>query len=272
MIFSPKSCWLYGIFYIACTYDILSCTLLILDGQNNEKGKLTKTRTPAEASIEFGMLMREIVRELKKNEDESLEVIKDLCPYLTARDDKEVLLFSSDELRAIDGCSDIRRMFKENLRECWRWDDFSLLTKIVHYINSSVCKSLLNKYQQNLNYKMKLKEICEHCMQEKRDLPDGYSAMFAIVEKNFFEITLEEFLELKDFTSRYCGVDSWFMSPLVSAGPYSSILFEWYIPLTAISYMVKVATSNTDVFIQRGFVLLKISSAMIFDKRVDVSL
>ena len=218
------------------------------------------------------MLMREIIRELKKNENESLEVIKDLCPYLTARDDEKVLLFSADELRAIDGCSDIRRMFKENLRECWRWDDFSLLTKLVQYINSSVCKSLLNKYQQSLNYKMKLKEICEHRRQEKRDLPDGYSAMFAIVEKNFFEITLEEFLELKDFISRYCGVEPWFMSPVVNAGPYSSILFEWYIPLTAISYMVKVATSNTDVFIQRSFVLLKISSAMIFDRRVDVSL
>ena len=215
--------------------------------------------------------MREIIKELKKNEDDNLEIIKDLCPYLTAKDDEKVSLFSTDELKAIDVCSDIRRMFKENLRECWRWDDFSFLNKIIRYINSSVCKSLLDKYQQSLCYKMKLKEICEHYKQAKKDLPDGYSAMFAIVEKNFVEITLKEYLELKNFTSRYCGVDPMFMSPFVSAGPYSSIMFEWFIPLTAISYMVKVATSNADIFIQEGFVLLKISSAMIFDRRADVS-
>ena len=195
-----------------------------------------------------------------------------ICPYLTAKDDEKVSLFSKDELRAIDVCSDIRRMFKENLRGCWRWDDFSFLNKIILCMKSNVCKSLLDKYHQSLCYKMKFKEICEHYKQEKRELPDGYSAMFAIVEKKFLEITLEEYLELKKFTSRYCGVDPMFMSPFVSAGPYFSILLEWFIPLTAISYMVKIATSNTDIFIQEGFVLLKISSALIFDKRVDVSL
>lgn len=231
---------------------------------------LGKISTPNEASIEFSILLREIVKELKKNESENLEIIKDICPNLTAKDDAEVLLFNESQLRAIDHCSDIRRMFKENLRGCWRWDDFAFLSKIIRYIDSSVCKELVNKYQQNLNYKMKLKDICEHCKRERSSLPDGYAEMFAIVEKNFFEITLGEYSELKEFTSRYCGVEPMFMSPLVSAGPYASVLFEWCVPLAAISYMVKVAISNTDIFIQSGFVLLKISSAMIFDKRVNV--
>ena len=216
--------------------------------------------------------MREIITELKKNESENLEIIKDLCPYLTAKDDEKVFLFSEEQLRAIDHCSDLRKMFRVNLRGCWRWDDFSFLHRIVQYVNSSVCKALLDKYQQNLNYKMRLQEICEYCKKEKCSLPDEYSAMFAIVKKNFLEITLEEYSELKKFTSQHCGVDLLFMSPLVSAGPYSSVLFEWYIPLTAIAYMVKVATSNADIFIQKGFVLLKISSAVIFDNRVNVSL
>ena len=250
------------------------CIYNYTDNQDDGKSSSlsTKIRTPEEASIEFGILVREIIRELKKNESENLEIIKDLCPYLTAKDDEKVLLFSEEQLRAIDHCSDLRRMFKENLRGCWRWDDFTLLYKIVQYVNSSVCKALLNKYQQNLNYKMRLKEICEHCRKEKCRLPDEYSAMFAIVEKNFYEVTFEEYSELKEFIAQHCGVDPMFMSPIVSAGAYSSVLFEWYIPLTAISYMVKVATSNADIFIQRGFVLLKISSAIIFDNRVNVSL
>ena len=160
-----------------------------VDNQDDGKSISLSTkiiRTPEEASIEFGILVREIIRELKKNESENLEIIKHLCRYLTARDDEKALLFSEEQLRAIDHCSDLRRMFKENLRGCWRWDDFTLLYKIVQYVNSSVCKALLNKYQQNLNYKMRLKEICEHCQEEKCNLPDEYSAMFAIVEKNFF--------------------------------------------------------------------------------------
>ena len=251
-----------------CMYDCVGEHNGELRKKDNSQTKIT---TPDEASIEFGILLRKVIIELKKNETESLEIIKDLCPHFTAKNDKEVLLFSEAQLKAINACDDIKRMFNENLRGCFRWDDLSLLETLVKLIGSSVCKSLLCKYQQSLNYKMKLKEIYEHCREEKSSLPEGYSAMVAIIKgKNFFDITLEEYNELKEFTSKHCGVDSSFLSPFAEASPYFSMLLKWFVPLSAVSYMVKMTSCSIDLFVKKDFLYLKISSVVIFDKRNNV--
>ena len=222
-------------------------------------------------SIEFSKLVSKIITELKKNEEENLDIIKDLCPYISPKDDEKVLLFSKDQLKAIDAHNDIRRLFKEDLRECLRWNEFSLLEEIIKYINSSVCKSLLSQYKQNIEYRMKLKEIYDNFEKEKCSQPEGYSEMVAIIkDKNFFEITLEEYNEIKEFTAKHCGVKSWFLSRFVETLPFYSLLIKWFVPLSVVSYMVKIATDNTDIFIGKNFVYLKISSVVVFDKRDNV--
>ena len=215
--------------------------------------------------------MSKIIIELKKNETENLDIIKDLCPHLSPEDDEKVSFFSKDQLKAIDACNDIRRMFKEHLCDCWRWNEFTFLEEIIKFINSSDCKSLLSQYRQNIEYKMKLKIIFDHCKKEKCSPPEGYSEMVAIIkDKNFFEITLEEYNEIKEFTAKHCGVKSWFLSPFVEMSPFCSVLIKWLVPLSAVSYMVRIATDNTDVFIGKNIVYLKISSIMVFDKRDNV--
>ena len=233
----------------------------------------TKLNTPSACSIEFGKLVREIIKELQKNEEESLEAIKDICPYLSPKDDEKVLLFNKDQLKDIDDCNNIRRMFRENLRDCWRWDDFSLLEQIVKVINSNNCKSLLSQYKQSMVYTMKLQAIYECCKQQKCSLPEGYSEMVTIIsDKNFYEITLKEYHELKDFTAKHCGVEPWFISPFVEASPLFSVLIKWHVPLIAVSHMIKKATENDKIFMEENFVYLKISSVIVFDKRDKVSL
>ena len=232
----------------------------------------TKINTPSKASVEFSKLVREIVSELEKNEKHSLIYIRDLCTHLSPKDDPTALLFSRERLTAINACNDLKALFLE-LRDCWRWDNLSLLEEIVEAVGTSDCKSLISQYQQNLDYEMELRMIYKHFEQEKC-LPDGYTAMFAVAEKSYFEITLEEYSELKEFASQCCGVKQMFMSPFARSSPDSSVLFEWFIPLTAISYMVKKATSNASAFTQKGFVFLKIDSTEIFDfrfKTIDVS-
>ena len=120
---------------------------------------------------------------------------------------------------------------------------------------------------------MKLQIIYDHCKQEKQRLPAGYTAMVAIIKnKNFYQITLEEYCQLKEFTSIHCGVESLFLSPFAEASPYSSVLLKWFVPLMAVSYMVKMATENIDVFVKENFVYLKISSVVVLDTRDNVSL
>ena len=231
---------------------------------------MAKISTPDEASIEFGILLMKIIRELLKNESENLEIIKDLCPYLTPKNDKTVFLFNTEQLKGISECNNLKTMFQENLRGCWRWDDFSLLKKLVNLFESSVCKELLQQYEQALDCAMKLQAIYEHCKQDNNELPEGYAKMVVIIkDKNFLDITLEEYQILKEFTAQHCEIPSYFLSPFTQASK-SSLLLEWFVPLTAVSYMIEKATNNSDFFVKEGFVYLEISSNMIFDNSDNV--
>jgi len=50
--------------------------------------------TPEQASSEFAILLINIIKELKKNESENLEIIKGVCSFLTVKGDPDVLLFN----------------------------------------------------------------------------------------------------------------------------------------------------------------------------------
>ena len=228
--------------------------------------------TPEQASSEFGILLSNIMKELSKNEPENLELMKDVCSYLTVKDDSSALLFNEDQQKEINACGNIRTLFRENLRHCWRYDDFSTLTIIIQSLDSSDhCMQLIHQYEKKIYSKMKLKDIHEHCKQESKDLPEGYHKMVAIIEKkSFLRITLEEYMELKKFISQHCKVEPHVISPFTELGS-GSLLLEWFVPSTAVPHMIEMATLNVNIFITQNFIFMKISSKVIFDKRDNVS-
>ena len=228
--------------------------------------------TPEQASIEFGFLLANILKELCENEVENLCLIKVVCSCLTVKGDSGALLFNEEQQEAIDACGNIRTLFKKNLRHCFRWDDFSLLKAVVESILSPDCKTLIDQFEKKLYSKMKLKEIHEHCKQESKDLPVGYHKMLAIVtKKSFFHITVEEYRELKEFIVHNCKVEPHVVSPFTELS-VGSLLLEWLIPSTAVSHMIEMATMSANVFITQNFIFLKISSTVIFDRRDNASL
>lgn len=228
--------------------------------------------TPQQASVEFGILLSKIIRQLSKNEAENLELIKMVCSFLTVGDDQSSLLFSDEQQEAIQACDNMRTLFTKTFRHMWRWDDFSLLKTIIQSLDSADgCETLIEQYEKKLYSQIKLKEIQEFCKQECTSLPRGYHKMVAIVqEKSFLSITLEEYNEIKAFILQNCKVEPYIISPFIKAS-VSSLLLEWLIPSSAVSHMIKMATDNSKEFIVQNFVLLKISSMKIFDKRDNVS-
>jgi len=115
---------------------------------------------------------------------------------------------------------------------------------------------------------MGLDEICKHCLKESRTFPKGYHKMIAIIDNKIFSsITKEEYDELKQFVSQHCGVEPYVMSPFSKASPFSSVVFEWFIPVHAVSYMIAMAKNNEHEFTEEKFLYLKISSEVIFDFR-----
>ena len=224
-----------------------------------------------EASAEFGFLLWEILELLKKNESRNLSVIKIVCSNLTIKDDSSTLLFTDEQLKAIEIYTDMDSLFRQQFRYYWRWDDCRFLTTIVSKLKEgSACKKMIQMYKTKVCSDIKLCHIYEQCKQEGCGVPDGYSKMTAIIkDRNFSDITLKQYDDLKQFISEHCGVESYVICPFCKAGSHSLIL-EWYIPLTAVTEMVDTATKNIDVFITKGFVYLKIFQTRIFDKRNNV--
>jgi len=227
--------------------------------------------TAEQASVEFGVLLREILNELKKNENDNLELLKIVSSTLTVKDKSGVRMFSDSELEGIDACDNIKTLLVIKLRHCYRWDDHSMLTVLLTSLNAEKCLKLLHLFDIKIYSKMKLQQIHEQCFQESSKIPEGYYKMVAVVDsKTFSSITKEEYDELKHFISQHCGVEPYVMSPFSKASPFSSIVFEWFVPITSISYMVQVAKENMTHFIKKMIILLKIASTVILDNRSNV--
>ena len=262
-------------FYLSHTYKRYSFTCVEEPSTDSVKDIALPSNMifiPEEASTEFGILLSNIIKELSKNEGENLELIKDVCSSLTVKGNPNILLFNEDQQEEINACGNIRTLFRKNLRQCWRWDDFTFLKNLVQSLDSNDhCVQLIHQYEAKIYSKIKLKDIHEYCKQESKGLPEGYHKMVAIVKnKSFFCITLEEYRELKEFISQHCKVDPYDISPFTDAW-LGSLLLEWFVPLTAVPHMIEMATVNANVFIAQNFMFLKISSTVIFDKRDNVS-
>ena len=227
--------------------------------------------TPDEPSVEFGVLLNEIVKELEKDEDNNLRTLKTVSSTLTIQKSSKVHVFTDEQLKEIQACNSIYTLMVYKLRHCYRWDDFSMLTKLMSLIDSKKCLSLLKKFEVKINSKMKLQHIYEHCKQTSVKFSAEYHKIVAIVDdKIFSKITQKEYNVLKHFVSEQCGVEDYVMSPVTKIA-VSSLILEWYIPVTAVAHMIKIALNNKGNFTKNCFMYLKISTTLIFDHRNIVS-
>ena len=131
--------------------------------------------------------------------------------------------------------------------------------------------SLLRNFEVKVNSEIKLQQIYEYCKQKSFEFSAEYHKIVAIVDdKIFSEITMKEYEILKHFVSEQCGVEDYIISPVTKIA-VSSLILEWYIPVTAVAHMIKIASSNKVNFIKNCFLYLKISSTLILECRDTVS-
>ena len=245
--------------------DILVAT------ENVHSESLVHFSTPDEASVEFGILLDEIVLELEKNEASNLRRLKTISSTLTIQKASKDHVFTDGQLEKIQACDSIYTLLVNKLRHCYRWDDYSMLTILILSIKSENCLSLLRSFEVKISSKLKLQQIYEHCKQTSAEFSEEYHKIVTIVrDKIFSEITKEEYDVLKHFVSEQCGVEDHVMSPVAKMA-VSSLILEWYIPVTAVAHMIKIALSNKGNFAKNCFMYLKISATLIFDHRNIVS-
>ena len=243
-----------------------------VDADDANSESLVHFSTPHEASVEFGILLDEIVEELEKNEASNLRRLKTVSATLTIQKTSKDLLFTDGQLEEIKACDSINTLLVYKLRHCYRWYDFSMLTILMSSIKSKKCLSLLKKFEVKLNSRMILQQIYEHCQQKSVEFPAEYHKISAIIDdKIFSKITQKECDMLKRFISEQCGVGYYVISPVTRIAPASSLILEWYIPITAVAHMIKIASSNKANFIKNCFLYLRISSTLILECRDTVS-
>ena len=136
--------------------------------------------TADQASVEFGILLNEILKELMKKKKENLKLLKRTSSTLTVKDTSGVRMFTDSEVEGIYACKDIEKLLVVKLRHCYRWDDHSMLNVLMSSLNAKKCIELLENFQAKMNIKMKLQEIYEHCLKEKCEFPEGYHKMVAL--------------------------------------------------------------------------------------------
>ena len=240
--------------------------------KDTHSGHLVQYGTPDEVSVEFGILLNEIIEELEKNETKNLRKLKTISSTLTIHKNSKIRLFNDRQMEEIQACNSIDTILTQKLRHCYRWDDCSMLYKLMLSVNSTSCLSLIENFEVKVNSEMKLQQIHEHCKQKGFEFSEEYHKIVAIVDRKIFSIiTLEEYHVLKHFISKQCGVEDYVISPFIKASS-SSLILEWYIPVTAVDHMIEVASSNKINFAENCFVYLKISSSVIFDHRDTVSI
>ena len=240
--------------------------------RKSDPGDTNTISTAEQASVEFGVLLDEILEELMKNESKNLKLLKRTSSTLTLKDKSGIKMFSDSEVEAIYACNNIETLLIIKLRHCYRWDDHSMLNVLMSKLNAEECLRLLRLFETKVYSKMKLQQLHEHSLQGSVYIPEGYHKMITIVDKIFSDITKEDYDELKEFISQYCGVEPYVMSPFSTVSPFNSMVIEWFIPVNAVSYMIKTAKNNVHMFTKEYiFLYLKISSTVIFDHRNNVS-
>jgi len=205
---------------------------------------------------------------MKNNEIDNLNAIKSVCGYLPISPDSDKKMFTNEQLKDIDACSNIRDIFRK-LRDHLRWDDYLILTAILDRLDSEECEELLGKFESKINCQMKLQEIFDECKKQEQEIPKGFDKMIAIVNRKYSRITKEEYFQLKCFITDHCGVESYVLSPFLNMSP-SSLLLEWFVPSAAITHMVETATKNKHIFIKESFIFLKIANIVVLDSKNEV--
>ena len=256
--------------YVTILTAILLCVVGISCDEPPVSEKSILISNPSKASYEFATTVSRIEGILMKgNEVENLNAIKSVCGYLRiSNNNSEKLMFTTEQLKEIDACSNVREIFRQ-FRFHLRWDDHHILTAILDRLDSEECEELLAKFQSKIDCQMKLEQIFEECKNLKQDLPEGFDKMVAIVIKKYSRITKEEYDQLKCFITDHCKVESYVLSPFLNMSS-SSLLLEWLVPSTAITHMVETANKHKHVFIKESFVFLQIATTVILDIKSEV--
>ena len=131
----------------------------------------------------------------------------------------------------------------------WNWSSHRLLYTIIKRVDAPKAVNLLEKFKNKIDYQMKLKYVHKYLRKTKKQAPDGYYKMTAIINKDYSEITLEEGLKIEKFVSDCLGIEQ----ACSDVSESQSIEMTWYIPDDAVERLCSKAFQHKNAFILQSF-------------------
>ena len=219
---------------------------------------LQKSANPL--SAQFSSLVRTVESVLDKSY-KNLETCKRFCLDLTISDNSDVLLFNNDQLKKIKECTSFRELF-ELLRQHWNWKEYCILEHIISQSESKEAKDELEKYKKAMSSYCGLQLVADNF--SPNELPVEYVKMAIIVEKPYKELTLEQFVELRDFIFKQMDVRPYIAHPFIKF-LYSSLHMEWYILQQAVPHIIKMSFKNIKRLKEYSIVHIQIGEETVLD-------
>ena len=109
-------------------------------------------------------------------------------------------------------------------------------------------------------YGMKL--ISDEC--SPSELPVNYVKLCITIDQPYKNLTLEQYDELRTFIFEHLDVKKYIALPFIKF-LFSSLYLEWYIPMQAVSHIIRTVHQNRKLFIQKSIVLVKVGDKKILD-------
>ena len=198
--------------------------------------------------------------------DEKLKLCKEFCSNLTIGD-SDVLLFSDEQLDKINMCTTFEQLF-EILRKHWSWKEYSILKTIIATSESKEAEDELDKFEKLMSSYCGMELISEEGL--PNEILENYVKLCIKIEKPYKSLTLQDFCELQAFIFKHLNVREYITLPFIKF-LFSSLHLEWYIPMQAVSHIIKMVCQNKESLIQKSIVLIRIGDKSILDTQSGTS-
>ena len=214
-------------------------------------------------SAQFSSLVRTVENVLDES-SKKLEACKRYCLYLTISDNSNTLLFKDEQSKKIKICTSFRELF-ELLRRHWSWEDYYILKHIISEAESKEAKDELEKYEKMISSYFGLQLIADSFSPD--ELPDEYVKMTIIVDKPYKELTLQNFIELKNFIFEQMDVKPYIAHPFIKF-LFSSLHLEWYVLQQAVPHMIEMSCKNIETLKKFSIIYIKIGEKILLDSDI----
>ena len=226
--------------------------MLITVGSTVDPCKESYFTTPDEASREFDVVLNDIAEELNNCNDVDP---KKISYHLT--NGQGVPLLSQEAKDRVTASKTISDIFIV-MQAYWNWCSHRLLLDIINVVNSPKAQEMLEKFEKKINNTMKLKIIYSKFEESQLPVPQGYRKMTAIVDKDYSEITLQEWSEIELTVFQCLGL----LQPPSEINESQYVEVVWYVCTEAVDSLKSKALQHKDL---RSFLFLQVDDVVIFN-------